>query len=197
MTPPPFRRTFKKRHEKPHDESDTGSSSLSAHRSKPSYRHGGKDSPSHQSRRKKEDYSTKRHHRNHHKGPFTRKIAQYPIPRVLAKLPKLETYDVTTDHDEHVEHIDTVLDYHQARGVVKCKQFVLCLKGADMTWSKGLEDNPLNSWKELCDEFASHFTARRKQPKTMAVLNVIIQEKKETLIYGVCRAVHASGRGSS
>lgn len=50
-----------------------------------------------------------------------------------------------------------------------------------MTWFKGLEDNSINSWVELCEEFTSHFTARLKQPKTMVERNAIIHEKKETL----------------
>jgi len=136
---------------KPRCDSDRGSRSLSPHRSrrgKPSDRHGGKDSPLRQSRRNKEDYSLKRHHKNYLKGPFTRKIVEYLIPRVFAKPPKLETYDGTTDPDEHVEHIDTVLEYHQARGEAKCKLFILTLKGATMTWFKGFEDNSINSWKE-------------------------------------------------
>jgi len=64
---------------------------------------------------------------------------------------------------------------------VKCKLFVLTLKEAAMTWFKGREDNSINSRKELYDRFTSHLTARRKKPKTMAALNSIVQENKETL----------------
>lgn len=46
---------------------------------------------------------------------------------------------------------------------------------------KGQEDDSINSWRELCDEFTSHFTVRQKQPKTMATLNAIVQDKKENL----------------
>ncbi|MCI47080.1 hypothetical protein A2U01_0068321, partial [Trifolium medium] len=84
------------------------------------------------------------------------------IPRALEKPPKLEIYDGSTDPDEHVEHIDTVLDYYQARGPIKCKLFVLTLKGAAMTWFKGLEDNSIDSWEELNKAFSSHFTARKR-----------------------------------
>jgi hypothetical protein len=77
--------------------------------------------------------------------------------------------------------MDTILDYHQARGAVKCRLFVITLKGFAMSWFKGRQDNSINSWEELCSEFTSHFTVRRKRLKTMAALNVIIQDKKETL----------------
>ncbi|MCI85630.1 hypothetical protein A2U01_0106909, partial [Trifolium medium] len=51
---------------------------------------------------------------------------------------------------------------------------VLTLKGAAMTWFKGLEDNSINSWEELNKAFSSHFTARKRQPKTMASLSNIL-----------------------
>lgn len=54
-----------------------------------------------------------------------------------------------------------------------------------MTWFEGLQDNYIDSWKELCEEFTSHFTARRKQPNTMAPLNVVIQGKKEEAFFFV------------
>lgn len=94
-----------------------------------------------------EGYSPKLHHKIHHKGPFTRKIAVYHIPHVFTEPPKLETYEDTTNPNKHEEHIDTVLNYHQAQREVKCKLFVLTLKCATMTWFKGLEDNSVNSSK--------------------------------------------------
>jgi hypothetical protein len=45
----------------------------------------------------------------------------------------METYDNTTNTDEHVEHMDIILNYHLARADVKCKLFVLTLKGPTMT----------------------------------------------------------------
>jgi hypothetical protein len=45
----------------------------------------------------------------------------------------METYNDTTDTDEYVEHIDIVLNYRLARADVKCKLFVLTLKGPTMT----------------------------------------------------------------
>jgi len=119
--------------------------------------------------------------RGRHKGPFTRRGVEYSIPCAFVKSPMLETYDGTANPDEHVEHLDTVLDYHCARGVVKYKLFVLMMKGAAMGWFKGLWDNSIDSSEELCSKFTFHFTARRRHPKTMAALIAIIQDKKETL----------------
>jgi hypothetical protein len=66
-------------------------------------------------------------------------------PRAFEKPPKLETYEGTTYPDEDVEHIDTILDYYKAQGTIKCKLFMLTLKGAAMTWFKGIEDNSIDS----------------------------------------------------
>ncbi|MCI73842.1 hypothetical protein A2U01_0095106, partial [Trifolium medium] len=41
-----------------------------------------------------------------------------------------------------------------------------------MTWFKGLEDDSIDS---------SHFTTRKRQPKTMASLSNILQGKDESL----------------
>jgi hypothetical protein len=109
------------------------------------------------------------------------RILRFQISIALEKATKLETYDGTTDPDEHLEHIDIVLDYYQARGATKCRLFVLTLRGAAMSWFKGLDDNSFDLWRELCRAFSSHFTARKRQPKTVTSLNSIIQGKEETL----------------
>ncbi|MCH81098.1 hypothetical protein A2U01_0001877 [Trifolium medium] len=64
--------------------------------------------------------------RSQHPGKtlFTVRILDSRIPRALEKPPKLETYDGSADPDEHVEHIDTVLDYYQALGPIKCKLLI-------------------------------------------------------------------------
>ncbi|MCI92958.1 hypothetical protein A2U01_0114256, partial [Trifolium medium] len=49
-----------------------------------------------------------------------------------------------------------------------------------MTWFKGLKDYSIDSWRELCRAFSSHFTARKRQPKTMDSLSNIIQGKEES-----------------
>ncbi|MCH83117.1 hypothetical protein A2U01_0003932 [Trifolium medium] len=122
------------------------------------------------------------HHHNHpSKGLFSTRITDCGIPKSLEKPPKLETYNGTGDPDEHVEHIDTILDYHGARGGVKCKLFVLTLKGLAMTRFKSLPDKFIRSWSDLCEQFSSHFTARKHQHKTIASLGGIVQGKEESL----------------
>jgi hypothetical protein len=61
---------------------------------------------------------------------FTMEGERTTIIPLEALLP--ENYE-TVDLDKHVEHIDTVLDYHDVQGVAKCKFFVITLKGPTMT----------------------------------------------------------------
>ncbi|GAU22979.1 hypothetical protein TSUD_98060 [Trifolium subterraneum] len=73
------------------------------------------------------------------------------------------------------------LDYHTARGAVKSKLFLLTLKGFAKTWFKKLPKGSIDSWRRLCEVFTSHFATRKRQPKTVASLSAIVQDKKETL----------------
>ncbi|MCI02730.1 hypothetical protein A2U01_0023764 [Trifolium medium] len=131
------------------------------------------------SRRRENDL--KKNHTHNSKDPFSTKITDCRIPKSLEKPPKLQTYDGTGDPDEHVEHIDTILDYHGGRGGVRCKLFVQTLKGSAMTWLKSLPDKSVRSWTYLYTQFFSHLITCKLQPKTVASLGGIVQGKDETL----------------
>jgi hypothetical protein len=67
-------------------------------------------------------------------GPFTRRIREAPIPRGLEKPPQMDSYDGTTDPDEHIENIEAVLTYRSVQGTVKCKLFVTTLRRGTVMW---------------------------------------------------------------
>ncbi|GAU43460.1 hypothetical protein TSUD_140980 [Trifolium subterraneum] len=69
-------------------------------------------------------------------------------------------YDGTTDPDEHIQSVETALDYSSLRGSIKCS---------------------IDSWDELCRMFKAHFTTSRRHPKTVASLKAIIQGPEEPL----------------
>ena len=93
----------------------------------------------------------------------------------------MDSYDGTTDMDEHIKNIEAVLTYRSVQGVVKCKLFVTTLRRGVVTWFKDLWRNSIDSLSELCYEFTNHFTASRTQPKTVASLEAIIQGKSKPL----------------
>jgi hypothetical protein len=67
------------------------------------------------------------------------------------------------------------------RGAVKCKLFVTTLRRGTVTWFKKLRRNSIDSWSDLYNEFTTHFTASRTQPKTIASLEAIVQGRSEPL----------------
>ncbi|GAU47643.1 hypothetical protein TSUD_238620 [Trifolium subterraneum] len=116
-----------------------------------------------------------------HRGPLSRRIMDIPLPRGLEKTPTLNKYDVTTDPDEHVQSVETALDYRNLRGSIKCKLFPLSLVRGASTWWRNLPPGSIDSWEELCRMFTAHFTTSRRHPKTVASLKAIIQGPEESL----------------
>ncbi|GAU34258.1 hypothetical protein TSUD_210400 [Trifolium subterraneum] len=116
-----------------------------------------------------------------HRGPLLRRIMDIPLPRGLEKPPTLDKYDGTTDPDEHVQSVETALDYRNLRGSIKCKLFPLSLARGASTWWRNLPSGLIDSWEELCRMFTAHFTTSRRHPKTVASLKAIIQGPEESL----------------
>ncbi|GAU30613.1 hypothetical protein TSUD_62330 [Trifolium subterraneum] len=116
-----------------------------------------------------------------HRGPLSRRIMDIPLPRGLEKPPTLDKYDGITDLDEHVQSVETALDYRNLRGSIKCKLFPLSLVRAASTWWRNLPPGSIDSWEELCRMFTAHFTTSRRHPKTMANLKAIVQGPEESL----------------
>ncbi|GAU35623.1 hypothetical protein TSUD_30400 [Trifolium subterraneum] len=99
----------------------------------------------------------------------------------LEKPPTLDKYDGTTDPDEHVQSIETALDYRNLRGTIKCKLFPLSLVRGASTWWRNLPPGSIDSWEELCRMFTAYFTTSRRHPKTVASLKAIVQGPEESL----------------
>ncbi|GAU39237.1 hypothetical protein TSUD_396840 [Trifolium subterraneum] len=116
-----------------------------------------------------------------HRGPLSRRIMDIPLPRGLEKPPTLDKYDGTTDPDEHVQSVETALDYRNLRGSIKCKLFPLSLIRGASTWWRNLPPGSIDSWEELCRMFTAHFTTSRRHPKTVASLKAIVQGLEESL----------------
>ncbi|GAU50359.1 hypothetical protein TSUD_409320 [Trifolium subterraneum] len=83
--------------------------------------------------------------------------------------------------DEHVQSVETALDYRNLRGSIKCKLFPLSLVRGGSTWWRNLPPGSIDSWEELCRMFTAHFTISRRHPKTVVSLKAIIQGPEESL----------------
>ncbi|GAU48767.1 hypothetical protein TSUD_406100 [Trifolium subterraneum] len=105
-----------------------------------------------------------------HRGPLSRRIMDIPLPRGLEKPPTLDKYDGTTDPDEHVQSVETALDYRNLRGSIKfnpekCTFGVKAGKflGFYLT-ERGIEANPYK-----CKAFFDYPTPKSK--KSIQTLN--------------------------
>ncbi|CAJ2633414.1 unnamed protein product [Trifolium pratense] len=93
----------------------------------------------------------------------------------------MDTYDGSTDPDEHIENLEALLEYRNVRGSIKCKLFPTTLRKGAMAWYKSLAPGSIDSWSDLCARFRAHFTSSRRHPKTEATLEAIIQGETEPL----------------
>ncbi|KAK2437304.1 hypothetical protein QL285_022212 [Trifolium repens] len=111
---------------------------------------------------------------------LSRDIMRAPIPAALERLPNLPSYDGLTDPDDHVNNFNTILNFRNTSGAIKCRFFPTTLRKGALTWYTSLPPQSVFSWQDFMDQFKHNFTASRKQPKTVATLEAIFQGPKET-----------------
>jgi len=90
----------------------------------------------------------------------------------------MDSYDGAMDLGKHIENIEAVISYRSVQGAVKCKLIITTLRRGAVTWFKNFWRNSIDSWSDLFDEFTTHFTASRTQPKTVAFLGSHRSRKK-------------------
>jgi hypothetical protein len=86
-----------------------------------------------------------------------------------------------TDPDDHVNNFNTILNFRNTSGAIRCRLFPATLRKGAFTWYTSLPPRSVFSWQDFMDQFNHNFTASRKQPKTVATLEAIFQGPKETL----------------
>ncbi|GAU15394.1 hypothetical protein TSUD_04640 [Trifolium subterraneum] len=116
-----------------------------------------------------------------YRGPLSKQIMDLELPHGLQKPPQLEKYNGLTDPDIRIQNIEVILNYPGVRGGIKCIIFPTSLVKCPMAWYRSLPQGSITSWKDLCKQFTSHFTASRKHPKMEANLEVVVQGKNESL----------------
>ncbi|XP_045791841.1 serine/arginine repetitive matrix protein 1-like [Trifolium pratense] len=110
-SPTPVRsRTFSRSRSPPHRRSERRMSPRRneevSRNSTPPRRHSPRrdNPPRHQRHRSPED-------KDSHQGPLSRRIRELPLPVGLEKPPAMDTYDGSTDPDEHIENLEALLEY--------------------------------------------------------------------------------------
>ncbi|PNX88580.1 hypothetical protein L195_g044686, partial [Trifolium pratense] len=93
----------------------------------------------------------------------------------------MDTYDGSTDPDEHIENLEALIEYRNVQGSIKCKLFPTTLRKGAMAWYKSLAPGSIDSWSDICARFRAHFTSSRRHLKTEATLEAIVQGETEPL----------------
>ncbi|CAJ2637852.1 unnamed protein product [Trifolium pratense] len=175
-SPTPVRsRTYSRSRSPPRHRSERRNEAISRNSTPPRRHSPRRDNPPRRQRNRSPE------ERDNHQGPLSRRIRELPLPVGLEKPPAMDTYDGSTDPDEHIENLEALLEYRNVRGSIKCKLFPTTLRKGAMAWYKSLAPGSIDSWSDLCARFRAHFTSSRRHPKTEATLEAIIQGENEPL----------------
>ncbi|CAJ2677123.1 unnamed protein product [Trifolium pratense] len=175
-SPTPVRsRTYSRSRSPPRHRSERRNEAISRNSTPPRRHSPRRDNPPRRQRNRSPE------ERDNHQGPLSRRIRELPLPVGLEKPPAMDTYDGSTDPDEHIENLEALLEYRNVRGSIKCKLFPTTLRKGAMAWYKSLAPGSVDSWSDLCARFRAHFTSSRRHPKTEATLEAIIQGENEPL----------------
>lgn len=71
---------------------------------------------------------------------------------------KLKKYNEIGDLDEHVQHMDDCLSYHNVDEEAKFKLFELTLTRSTRLWFKSFPYESVESWTDLSKSFTARFT---------------------------------------
>ena len=112
--------------------------------------------------------------------PFVQAILEVPLPGAWNN-PTLDTYDGTTNPDEHVNAYLTQVSLHTAEDALWCRIFPTYLKGAALSWFTRLPAQSIDCFDTLAMRFGAQFTTSQPHHLTSIALVNIRQEKAESL----------------
>ena len=112
--------------------------------------------------------------------PFTVGVLHFPL---LAKfrMPQIETFDGTKDPIDHLNTYKNQMELHRYQGPIRCRAFIITLKGPALAWFNRLPPSSISSFTELSIAFVSHFIEARTYRKPSYHLLTIKQNSQESL----------------
>ena len=113
--------------------------------------------------------------------PFVAEILA-EVLRFRAKLPHLETYDGSTNPDEHVYYFMNTMQLHNFNDAILYKTFSITLKGVSRTWFNQLPSATITSFSQLVELFQGHFMASRPAKRDTLYLFTVKQKGDESLM---------------
>ena len=97
------------------------------------------------------------------------------------KMPLIETFNGTKDPVDHLNTYKNRIELHRYQDPVRCRAFVITLKGPTLAWFNRLPPSSISSFRELSIAFVSHFIRARTYRKPSYHLLTIKQSPQENL----------------
>ncbi|GKV35867.1 hypothetical protein SLEP1_g44073 [Rubroshorea leprosula] len=97
------------------------------------------------------------------------------------KIPQLETYDGSSDLDEHLHTYQAIMRIQNANDAMMCKVFPTTLKSTARRWYHKLPRHSIDSYSQLAKLFSNKFASHREIKRTATELMQVHQKEGESL----------------
>ncbi|KAG8380729.1 hypothetical protein BUALT_Bualt06G0046200 [Buddleja alternifolia] len=111
--------------------------------------------------------------------PFIDRIMKEDIPTNFKVLG--ESYDGTSDPRDHLESFQALMVFHGVTDAIKCRAFSATLRKSARMWFSSLPGASIRSFKQLAQEFLSHFASSKQYKKASTHLMGVCQNNNESL----------------
>ena len=112
--------------------------------------------------------------------PFTTEVLHFPLPAKF-RMPQIEAFDGAKDPVNHLNTYKNQMELHGYQDPVRCRAFIITLKGLTLSWFNRLPSSSVSSFRELSIAFVSHFIGARTYMKSCYHLLTIDQSPQESL----------------
>ncbi|KAG8362799.1 hypothetical protein BUALT_BualtUnG0036300 [Buddleja alternifolia] len=92
-----------------------------------------------------------------------------------------EIYDGTSDPCDHLEHFQALIVFQGVTDTIKCRGFSPTLRKSTRVWFSSLSGASIGSFKQLAQEFLSHFANSKQYKKALTHLTSDRQNHNESL----------------
>ena len=111
---------------------------------------------------------------------FTAEVLHFPLPAKF-NMPQIEAFDGTKDPIDHLNTYKNQMELHRYQDPVRCRAFVVTLKGPALAWFNRLPPSSVSLFRELSISFVSHFIRAKTYRKPSYHLLTIKQNPQESL----------------
>ena len=109
---------------------------------------------------------------------FTVVVLHFPLPTKF-RMPQIEAFNGMKDPVDHLNTYKNQMELHGYQDPMRCRAFVITLKGSALAWFNRLLPASISSFKELSIAFLSHFIGARTYRKPSYHLLTVKQGPQE------------------